>query len=64
MCTNALQVVIPRPPQGVWASRAVTGEFEDGSSGDEDVVVAGKDEESGIADARLECRLEGEGNDV
>ena len=48
LCTNALQVVIPRPLQGVWASRAVTGEFEGGSSGDEDVVVAGKDEESGI----------------
>ena len=26
----------------------MTGEFEDGSSGDEDVLVAGKDEESGI----------------
>ena len=48
LCTNALQVGIPRPPQGVWASRAVTGEFEDGSSGDEDVLVAGNDEESGI----------------
>ena len=54
LCTNALQVVIPRPPQGVWASRAVTGEFEDGSSGDEDVVVAGKDEESGVDEAYTE----------
>ena len=54
LCTNALQVVIPRPPQGVWASRAVTGEFEDGSSGDEDVVVAGKDEENGVDDAYTE----------
>ena len=54
LCSNALQVVIPRPPQGVWASRAVTGEFEDGSSGDEDVVVAGQDDESGIDEVYTE----------
>ena len=47
-------MVIPRPPQGVWASRAVTGEFEDGSSGDEDVVVAGQDDESGIDEVYTE----------
>ena len=54
LCTNALQVGIPRSPQGVWASRAVTGEFEDGSSGDEDVVVAGQDDESGIDEVYTE----------
>ena len=54
LCTNALQVGIPRSLQGVWASRAVTGEFEDGSSGDEDVVVAGQDDESGIDEVYTE----------
>ena len=54
LCTNALQVGIPRSLQGVWASRAVTGEFEDGSSGDEDVLVAGKDEESAIDEVYTE----------
>ena len=52
LCTNALQVGIPRSLQGVWASRAVTGVVEDGSVGDEDVLVPGSecanDEESGI----------------
>ena len=33
--TNALQVGIPQPLQGVWASRAVTGVVEDGSVGED-----------------------------
>mgnify|MGYP001440613484 CR=1 FL=1 len=44
--------------QGVWASRAVTGVVEDGSSGDEGVLDAGSgcafDEENGIVELYTE----------